>query len=372
MDIQVHDTGEGIEASELDKIFERFYQGKNRKTAEAGSGIGLSMVKEYTKLHFGQVTVESQPNEGTVFTVTLPLGSVHLPMEIDQQNTPLNLIVSKVENEEDYAYDLDSSKPVVMLVEDYPDMVDYLFLHLKENYHLITAQNGQEALEKIKSFTPEVIISDIMMPIMDGLTLCQKIKQNPKTSHIGVVLLTAKSLTSQKVAGIKAGADAYLTKPFDLELLKANIEQLIKRKDILLNYFKAEIITQPEFKDSGDSMDDKFIKKVVGIIEANISNPHFTVELLCEEIGISTAHLYRKFKALTHYSAKEIIRKYRLKKASILLKNKEGNISEIMYEVGFSNLSYFAKCFKKEYGVSPREYQTDHENITVENLPLND
>ncbi|WP_152527390.1 hybrid sensor histidine kinase/response regulator transcription factor [Indibacter alkaliphilus] len=369
VDIQVHDTGIGIEPQEIPKVFDRFYQGTQGRQVDSGSGIGLSMVKEYTKLHFGEVNVESQPGEGSYFTVTLPLGNVHFPVEVEQKDETINLLVSKdADNFEEYEYDFDTSKPVILVVEDYPDMVDYLLLHLRESYHIVVAQNGQEALDKTRNFTPEVIISDIMMPVMDGLTLCKKVKQNPKTSHIGVILLSAKSLTSQKVEGLRTGADAYITKPFDLELLKANIEQLIKRKDVLLNYFKAEIITQPEFKEEGENIDDKFVKKVVGIIEANISNPEFTVELLSEEIGMSTAHLYRKLKALTHYSAKEIIRKYRLKKASILFRNKEGNISEIMYEVGFSNLSYFAKCFKKEYGVSPRDYQQNPQNEQTKTL----
>lgn len=360
VEIQIHDTGIGIEPEDQARIFDRFYQTSKAKKMESGSGIGLSMVKEYTKLHYGEVKVESQAGEGSCFTVTLPLGNIHFPIEVEQQSNALNLLVSKqedVNSPEQYQYDLDSGKPIILIVEDYPDMVDYLSIHLKEDYHLVIAHNGQEALEKIKSFLPEVIISDIMMPIMDGLTLCKKIKENPKTSHIGMILLTAKSLTSQKVEGIRNGADAYLTKPFDLELLKANIKQLIKRKDELHNYFRSEIITQPVLESQGESVDDKFIKKVVSIIEANISNPDFTVEMLSDEIGMSTAHLYRKLKSLTHFSAKEIIRKYRLKKASILLKNNEGNISEIMYEVGFSNLSYFAKCFKKEFGLSPRDYQ---------------
>lgn len=360
VEIQIHDTGIGIDAEDQARVFDRFYQTSKAKKMESGSGIGLSMVKEYTNLHYGEVKVESQSGEGSCFTVTLPLGNVHFPIEVEQKSNTLNLLVSKQEDNnspEQYQYDLDSGKPIILIVEDYPDMVDYLSIHLKEDYHLVIAHNGQEALEKIKSFLPEVIISDIMMPVMDGLTLCKKIKENPKTSHIGMILLTAKSLTSQKIEGIRTGADAYLTKPFDLELLKANIEQLIKRKDELHTYFKSEIITQPVLESHGESVDDKFIKKVISIIEANISNPEFTVEMLSDEIGMSTAHLYRKLKSLTHFSAKEIIRKYRLKKASILLKNKEGNISEIMYEVGFSNLSYFAKCFKKEYGMPPRDFQ---------------
>jgi len=305
--------------------------------------------------------VESNPGKGSCFTVTLPLGNIHFPVDISRDTEPLSLLVTKADSPDEsskpYLYDLDSDKPLVLVVEDNSDMIDFLTINLKNNYHLIIAENGEEALRKANSFFPEVIISDIMMPVMDGITLCKKIKENPRTSHIGIILLTAKSLTSQKIEGIRVGADVYLTKPFDVELLEASIEHLLKRKQELSNYFKSEIITHPETTSTKENVDDKFVKKVVNIIEANISNPDFSVEVLSEEIGMSTTHLYRKLKSLTHFSAKDIIRKYRIKKASLLLKNKEGNISEIMYEVGFSNLSYFAKCFKTEFGLSPKEYQ---------------
>jgi AraC-like DNA-binding protein len=208
-----------------------------------------------------------------------------------------------------------------------------------------------------------------MMPVMDGLTLCTRIKGYHRTSQIGIILLTAKSLTSQKIEGIRMGADVYLTKPFEVELLQASIEHLLKRKLELSNYFKSEILTQPS-PGTKENVDDKFIRKVVNIIEANISNPALSVEMISAEIAMSPTHLYRKLKSLTQFSAKDVIKKYRLKKASLLLKNKEGNISEIMYEVGFSNLSYFAKCFKSEFGVSPKEYQQRESKHSVD-IPEN-
>lgn len=367
VEIRVTDTGIGIAPEDQDKIFDRFYQAPQAKKMDAGSGIGLTLASEYARLHHGKIRVESTPGKGSCFTVTLPLGNLHFPVDATRDAEPLSLVATRAantgEDSRSYLYDLDSDKPLVLIVEDNTDMIDFLVINLKNNYHLIIAENGEEALRKANNFLPEIIISDIMMPVMDGLTLCKKIKEDPKTSHIGIILLTAKSLTSQKVEGIRMGADVYLTKPFDVELLEASIDHLLKRKQELSNYFKSAIITQPETGSTKENVDDKFIKKVVNIIEANISNPDFSVEMLSDEIGMSTTHLYRKLKSLTHFSAKEVIKKYRIKKASLLLKNKEGNISEIMYEVGFSNLSYFAKCFKAEFGLSPKEYQ-QRENKT--------
>ncbi len=362
VEISVKDSGIGIAAEDQPKIFDRFYQTEKGKKFDMGSGIGLTMVAEYTKLHHGKVTVESQPEKGASFTIILPLGAAHFPIDTDHQTESLNLLATRAENPNSensisYVYDLDSNKPLVMLVEDNLDMIDFLRINLKGNYHLIIANDGEEALRKTKSVLPEVIVSDIMMPIMDGITLCKKIKENPRTSHIGIVLLTAKDLVSQRIEGIRVGADVYLTKPFDVELLIASIDHLLTRKKELSSYFKSEILTHPELQSTSENMDDKFVKKVANIIEANISNTDFNVEILSREIGMSSTHLYRKLKSLTHHSAKDIIKKYRLKKASQLLKNKGGNISEIMYEVGFSNLSYFAKCFKSEFGFSPKDYQ---------------
>ena len=370
VELSVTDTGIGIAPEDQPKVFERFYQTNQARKMEGGSGIGLTLASEYTTLHHGKIKVTSELGKGSCFTVTLPLGNIHFPVDATQDEAPLTLVATKTSGDHSvataYQYDVESDKPLVLIVEDNSDMIDFLTINLKNKYHLIIAENGEDALTKTHHFSPEVIISDIMMPVMDGLTLCRKIKENPRTSHIGIILLTAKNLTSQKIEGIRIGADAYLTKPFDVELLDASVEHLLKRKQELSNYFKSEILTEPEVTTAGENIDDKFIRKVVSIIEANISNPNFNVDMLSDEIGMSSTHLYRKLKSLTRVSPKDIIRKYRLKKASLLLRNKEGNISEIMYEVGFSNLSYFAKCFKAEFGLSPKEFQQRESRNTVD------
>ncbi len=359
VEIRISDTGIGIGEEHQTKIFERFYQTEEARKMEGGSGIGLTLAAEYARLHNGMIKVRSAPGKGSCFTVALPLGNVHFPLHTAADTEPLNLVATKTDARDDasYLYDIHSDKPLLLIAEDNPEMVDFLVLSLKRDYHLIVAANGEDALRKASSFYPEVVITDIMMPVMDGLTLCRKIKENHQTSHIGIILLTAKSLTSQKIEGIRTGADVYLTKPFEMELLEASIDHLLKRKQELSSYFRSEIITEPREGHTRGNEDERFIKKVMNIIEANISNPDFSVEMISDEIGMSSTHLYRKLKSLTLYSGKDIIRKYRIKKASLLLKNKEGNISQIMYDVGFSSHSYFAKCFKAEFGVSPKEYQ---------------
>lgn len=353
--ISVSDSGMGIAPEEQSRIFQQFYQTSEGRKFDNGSGIGLTLVSEYTKLHRGDINLQSVEGGGSTFTVLLPLGNDHFPIQQGDEGKEVNIIAKK--NIDEYHFNPHSGKPSVMLVEDNVDMLDFIEVSLAKKYYFITAENGEDALHKVHDIMPDIIVSDIMMPVMDGLELCRRIKQDTKTSHIPFILLTAKSLTAQKVEGIKIGADIYITKPFEIELLEAHIDHLLERKTELAQFFKNELITQPSPDTGGENEDDRFLKKVMNTIEANISNPEFSVELLSEEMGMSSTHLYRKLKSLTHISGNEIIKKYRIKKASILLKNKEGNISEIMYEVGFSNLSYFSKCFRTEFGLTPKEYQ---------------
>jgi signal transduction histidine kinase/DNA-binding response OmpR family regulator/streptogramin lyase len=379
--LSIADSGIGIAQDQHTKIFEEFYQISDANKMEDGSGIGLTLVAAYTKLHRGDLKLTSVKGNGSTFSVFLPLGSDHLPVDKSNNGKEVTVLATRAtENKEkDYHYNLKSDKPLILLVEDNADMIDFISVTLKSKYNFITADNGEDGLQKAHNLMPEVIISDIMMPVMDGLELCRKIKQDIKTSPIPIILLTAKSLTTQKIEGIRMGADIYITKPFEIELLEAHIDHLLERKAELVQYFKNELITQPVADTGRENEDDRFLKKVMNTIEANIAHPDFSVETLSEAMGMSSTHLYRKLKSLTHLSANEIIKRYRIKKASLLLKNKEGNISEIMYEVGFSNLSYFSKCFKAEFGLTPKEYQqreSKHsfdlpENINTGNISPN-
>ncbi|MBX2897688.1 MAG: response regulator [Cyclobacteriaceae bacterium] len=357
--IKISDTGIGLNDGEKDKIFEPFYQTQEAKQMEMGTGIGLALALEYIKLHTGHIQVDSIRGGGTTFTIYLPLGKSHFPVDYIHDEQELALVATKeTYNNIHHAYrlDLHSSKPLILIIDDNVDMIDLIRISLAHKYNFIIAENGEEGLQKVISFLPELIISDVMMPVMDGLTFCKRIKENSRTSHIGIILITARGLTAQKIEGIRMGADAYLTKPFELEYLEANIDHLLARKNELTNYLKNTLQIEPSETDK-ENEDERFVKKVMNIIEANIADPGFGVEQLSEEIGMSASYLYRKLKSLTQISTNDLIRKYRLKKASILLRNKGGNVTEIMYEVGFANLSYFSKCFKAEFGLNPKDYQ---------------
>jgi DNA-binding response OmpR family regulator len=367
-EIKLVDTGIGIDPEDKRRIFEPFYQARDSKQMEIGTGIGLALAAEYVKLHHGEILVESTKGKGSIFTILLPLGEAHFPVDYVLEHEEINLVATKEDSEKSikpYRFDLQSDKPLVLIIDDSNDIVDFVRISLYNKYNFITAEDGEEGLQKAINFLPEIIISDVMMPVMDGLTLCKKVKDNSKTSHISIILLTARDSTSHKIEGIRTGADVYITKPFEIEFLEANIDHLIVRKKELSDYFKNELITQPSPDSEKENVDDAFVKKVINIIEANISDPDFSVEILSDEIGMSSTHLYRKLKSITRISANEIIKKYRLKKASLLLTNKEGNISQIMYDVGFSNLSYFSKCFKAEFGLTPKDYQQKNSKSTL-------
>ncbi|MBX2915082.1 MAG: response regulator [Cyclobacteriaceae bacterium] len=366
--IKISDTGIGLSDVEKIKIFEPFYQSKETQQMEMGTGIGLALALEYIKLHTGHIQVDSIQGSGTTFTVHLPLGKSHYPVDYIHDEQELELVATKEtfnQTPNYYRLDLHSTKPLLLIIDDNTDMIDLIRISLAHKYNFITAENGEEGLQKVISFLPELVISDVMMPVMDGLTFCKKIKENARTSHIAIILITARGLTAQKIEGIRTGADAYITKPFELEYLEANIDHLLARKKELVSYLKNTLRIEPPPADK-ENEDELFVKKVMNVIEANISDPGFGVEQLSEEIGMSASYLYRKLKSLTQISTNDLIRKYRLKKASILLRNKGGNVTEIMYEVGFANLSYFSKCFKAEYGVNPKDFQKQMSKNSVD------
>ncbi|QIA07661.1 two-component regulator propeller domain-containing protein [Draconibacterium halophilum] len=357
--VKVSDTGIGITPEQQMQIFNRFYQTDTTGTEiNQGSGIGLSMVKEYVTLLGGDVNVDSQLNEGSTFTVEIPVElftdeeiAANKQLETTERKTNKQPALTKT----DKAPAFDREKKTLAIVEDSSDLRFYLKENFKEKYNIIEAENGAEAWATFEKQLPDIVISDVMMPEMNGVELCAKIKSNRKTKHIPVILLTAKTDTAPVVEGYESGADAYLTKPFDFKVLESRIENLLRSREQLRRSYQSMIGISPE-KIQVDSEDEKFIKKALKIVEANIAEASFTVEGFGAEMGMSRVSLYKKLLALTDRTPIEFIRVIRLKRAAHLLETSQLSVSEVAYQVGFNNPRYFSKYFSKEYEMLPSEY----------------
>jgi DNA-binding response OmpR family regulator len=351
--ITVRDTGIGIEQDKLDKIFDRFFQNDLPKSmVNQGSGIGLSLTREFVRIHKGNIEVESQPGVGSCFTVTLPIPEVVHHHAEEPVPTPANVTPDAAETES-------MKKPLLLLVEDNEDFRFYLKDNLKLEYRIIEAPNGSEGWRMALESLPDLIVSDIMMPEMNGIELCKKIKSDQRVSHTPVILLTARSAEEQKVEGFESGADDYITKPFNFEILVSRIKNLILKREKLHKAFPAHLdIKASELKIT--SLDEKFINKAIKCVEDNISDPDFSVEDLSHQLGISRAHFYKKLMSLTGKSPLEFIRLIRLQQAAQLLKKSQLTVAEVAYKVGFNNPKYFARYFKEEYKVLPSLFASDN------------
>jgi signal transduction histidine kinase/ligand-binding sensor domain-containing protein/DNA-binding response OmpR family regulator len=365
--ISVSDSGIGIKESEKEKIFDRFYQVDTAKKRyySTGTGIGLHLSRSLVEMHKGQLFVENKKGkQGSQFVILLRFGNEHLPKEdlITKENLlplPFPRILKNPEMEvfkdDSEKNDKPKSNDKIMIVEDEINVRNYLISELSDQYKIVACENGKQAKSILVDENPDLIISDIMMPEMDGITFCRSVKGNILTSHIPVILLTALSKEEDKLEGIETGADFYLTKPFNSELLKKMIINIFEnRKKVLYNKDK-----QPELDIDNSkikSHDEVLIQKVMTIVKDNLSNSELNVEMLAEGIGISRVHMHRKLKELTNQSARDLIKSIRLKQAAYLLATKKINISEVAYSVGYSNLSHFSNSFKSFFGVSPKEY----------------
>jgi signal transduction histidine kinase/DNA-binding response OmpR family regulator len=365
LSISISDTGPGIPEDDLKKIFDRFYQVDSSSSREfEGSGIGLSLVKELVTLMNGSIVVESSSGEGATFTVHLPLvllaedsvsaTSVTTTRELVSDDSLL--LTNGTQKEEPAETQVASADALILLVEDNADLRSYLKENLEDDYQIITAENGQAGLEKAFELIPDLILSDMMMPLMDGFTLCTKIRGDERTSHIPFILLTARTTIESKLEGLELGADEYLTKPFNIKEIKVRIKNLLEQRKNLRSSFSRELTIQPK-NISVTSIDERFLNHAMEIMEAHIADPQFSVERFAEEIGMSRKNLLRKIKALTDQSVNEFIRNFRLQRSAQLISGKSGTVSEIAYKVGFNNLSYFSKCFKELFGVLPNEYE---------------
>ncbi len=358
IEIKVSDTGIGIPTDRLDKIFDRFYQVDDSYVREhEGSGIGLALTKELVELHSGEIFVNSAPGVGSVFTVLLPVGDVQeaagsgeitadfAPKDADGSEPMLKCPESTPQKD----------NPLVLIVEDNADLRTYIGEILQSNYRLIEAADGVDGYFQAQEKVPDLIISDVMMPKMDGFQLCAKLKTDEITSHIPIILLTARATKASKLEGLETGADDYLIKPFDAEELQVRIKNLITQRRQLRTRFSQKLLVEPH-EIAVTSADERFLQWALNLIEENMADPEFNAEEFSRRIGLSRSQLHRKLDALTGQSTTEFIRAIRLKRAASLIKQGFGNISEIAFEVGFNHLSYFTECFRKEFGVNPKDY----------------
>lgn len=360
--LSVSDTGKGIEAEALPHLFDRFYQARG---AVGGTGIGLSLVKAYVDLHHGDIRVESNEGEGTRFFISLPAAQPgYDPAKdrearpvaerelVDDSYVPEDINAKEAADRITNAEDFDADRPLVLIIDDNNGMRAYLRSILKDRYNVSEAADGRQGLEKARREVPKLIVCDVMMPVMDGLEFTRQLKEDIATSHIPVVLLTARSLPEQREKGYETGADSYLTKPFSGQVLLSRIDNLLRSRTLLRSLFSGDKAEAAE-EERLCSQDKTFVTRLREIIQQHLADSDFSVERLGEEIGLSRVQLYRKVKVLTDKTPVELLRKARLMKARTMVTTTDRSIAEIAYATGFTSPSYFNKCFKDEFGVSP-------------------
>ena len=367
--IEVEDTGIGIANAHIDKIFDLFFEIPAHNNVQInynkGTGIGLSIVKNIVNLHKGTIIVENNRDKGVVFKVTMPLGRKHLldkeivkdfKISDDVAQYEAQLVLPEIKEEEDINdLEVTDEKLTILIVEDHKVLRSFMKNLLKEEYNVIVAENGEIGLKKALKFLPDLIVSDVIMPEMVGTELCAKIKENIKTSHIPVILLTSRSSLIYKIEGLESGADDYISKPFNLIEFKLRIKNLLASKQRLKTKFSSEDNFVPS-EIAVSSLDEQLLKKAFKVVEENISNEQFDIPFFCSELGVSRTMLFTKIKAWTNFTPNEFIHEIRMKRAAQLLEQNKINVSQISYKVGFNNPKYFSKCFQKKFGETPTQY----------------
>lgn len=371
--LDVKDTGKGISQDEADKIFERFFQAKG---AASGTGIGLALVKSFVELHHGEARVESEPGKGSDFIVVIPRKQegnsqvIHNDVDIVDNSAIASASDGKNVVDESVLQYIDdgdrsrgkvqqlvsenTNRPTVLVIDDNTDIRQYERTLLQDEYIVLEAADGKEGLAVALKEVPDLVICDVMMPVMDGLEFTKQLKTNTATSHIPVIMLTAKNLEEHRAEGYEHGADSYITKPFHSKVLLARIENLLRQRQLLKHLYQGTKETEKEISEAHlEDRDKQFLKQLQAIIQKNLSDSEFGVEDMGQQIGLSRVQLYRKVKAMTGSSVVDLLRKARLAKAKRLLETHSLSVSEVAYEVGFSAPSYFTKCFKEEYGMLP-------------------
>ncbi len=377
--IEIKDNGSGLSAKEKHRIFERFYQvNKPEFYHYAGSGIGLSLVKEYVELHKGHIEVKSQPGKGSSFIIYLQEGKSHFKAEqienkLHKQNinksTSISVTDIPIENNViECTTEENSELPLLLIIEDDPDLSKYIKSSFKDKYRIAIASAGDQGIEQAHKLLPDLIISDIMLPVMNGFDICKTIKTDITTSHIPIILLTARASDEDIVAGYEYGADGYVTKPFSIKVLTAQIKMLLENRSSLRGSFSKKIVLTPS-ETTITSLDEQFLQKLMDVSDTRLSDDNFDVSELVEAMNMSYSAVLKKIKAITGLSPVDFIKRMRLKKASQILQKGKYPIAEVCYMVGFSDPKYFSKCFTKEFGKTPSEFcNNNNRNIKVEQV----
>jgi signal transduction histidine kinase/DNA-binding response OmpR family regulator len=359
IEITVKDTGIGISESNLEKIFNRFFQ-VDQNSKQTGTGIGLALTRELVKLHNGKIFVTSKPGKSSKFTIQLPYEEGKLPGEEELAVLDSSGEVHAGSSADEFISDLSvAGEKIMLLVDDNADVRYFIKSHFSSGYQILEAKDGLEGWNMALKTIPNIIISDIMMPDMDGFEFCRKIRKDERTSHIPILLLTALGSREHEIEGLSQGADDYITKPFDMVILQTKIENILSVRQSLKQRYSREMKLQPK-NIMLSSPDERFLQRAIDVVENNISDPDLDIDRFAVEIGVSRMQLYRKLDALTEMTVKEFVRDIRLKRAAQLLVQKKMNVSEVAYAVGFKDLSHFRKCFRQEFNMSASEYMEKH------------
>jgi signal transduction histidine kinase/DNA-binding response OmpR family regulator len=355
LNVEIKNSGTVIPPDQLDRIFDPFFQGEHTPRHNMqGTGLGLSLVKELVKLHRGEINVSSSPGVGTVFIVTLPFERSNMPEVIPgaEKAELTNVLENLAENGSE---EPDITKETVLVVEDNHEVRTLIRRGLEPQYNILEASTGKEGVQLAREKQTDLVISDVMMPVMNGVELCHLLKGDEITSHIPVILLTARADHESKLEGLRTGADDYIIKPFNMPELLARINNLIEQRKKLIRKYKDRIVVQPH-EITVTPLDERFIQRALHLIENNLDNIAFDVEKMTSELGISRTNLHRKLKSITGMSTSEFIQDFRLRRAALLIEKRADSISQIAYQVGFNDQSYFTKCFKKKFGKTPSEF----------------
>lgn len=355
--VEVRDSGIGIAPAKIDFIFNRFYQADDTITRNSeGSGIGLALTKELSELHRGTLTVSSEPGVGSVFTLTLPVSrSAYSDLPVSESKMETVVSLNDMPRHAELVFDENDTRPIVLIAEDNEDMRRFTAGLLKEHFRVVTSVNGKEALKQAQTLVPDLVISDWMMPEMDGRTLCENLKTKETTSHIPVLMLTARADQASKLEGLETGADDYLVKPFNTQELVVRVQNLIEQRKKLRTIFSREMILKPK-EISLPSRDAQFLSGVISILETQYSDSAFGVEEFAQSVNMSRMQLHRKLKALTSESPGDFLRRFRLERSRQFLSVPGSSVSEVCFKVGFNNVPNFSRAFKDEFGITPTEF----------------